>query len=228
VQVLPLQDGQPALHSARAVLCFGNEPGPCPEALTVFPTDTENGRRSHRVRPFRNDADKVRSGSEKEIVMKEKRNLHLRVQEMCDCYATTDPLEEMARMKNESGDKEESAVKWLALAVLHGINSDLKEISISLDEEGRVRVKAEHPKEELPAPSTEITDAVMDVVREITHIEEDKGRLPLSIGIRDSSVDLVIKVKSKGERDKVELKFKKEHPHEGRHGHHGEGHHHKH
>jgi hypothetical protein len=160
--------------------------------------------------------------------MKEKRNMHLRVQEMCDCYATTDPLAEMARMKTETGDKEESAVKWLALAVLHGINSGLEEISISLDEEGRVRVKAEHPKEELPAPSTDIADAVMDVVREITHIEEDKGRMPLSIGIRDSSVALEVKVKSKGERDKVKLKFKKEHHHEGRHGHHGEGHQHKH
>jgi hypothetical protein len=28
--------------------------------------------------------------------MKEKRNLHLKVQELCDCYATTDPLKEMS------------------------------------------------------------------------------------------------------------------------------------
>ncbi len=145
--------------------------------------------------------------------MKEKRSMHLRVQEMCDCYATTDPLVEMERMRNESGDKEESAVKWLALAVLHGINSDLEEISISLDEDGRVRVKAEHPASDLPAPSAEIADTIMDVVREITHIEEDKGRLPIAIGIRDSSVDLEVKVKSKGERDKVKLKFKKGHRH---------------
>ena len=145
--------------------------------------------------------------------MKEKRNMHLRVQEMCDCYATTDPLAEMERMRNETGDVEESAVKWLALAVLHGINSGLEEISISLNEAGRVRVKAEHPESELPAPSEKIADTIMDVVREITHIEEDKGLMPLSIGIRDSSVDLVVKVKSEGERDKVKLKFGKAHRH---------------
>jgi hypothetical protein len=33
--------------------------------------------------------------------MKEKRNLHLKVQEMCDCYATGDPLKEMSIIKND-------------------------------------------------------------------------------------------------------------------------------
>ena len=31
-------------------------------------------------------------------MMKEKRNIHLKVQEMCDCYATTDPLKEMSEI----------------------------------------------------------------------------------------------------------------------------------
>jgi hypothetical protein len=137
--------------------------------------------------------------------MKEKRNMHLRVQEMCDCFATSDPLEEMNRMTDETGDKEESAVKWLALAVLHGINSDLKEISISIDDEDKVRVKAE---KRLPAPSPETAKAILAAVREVTHIEEDKGSLPVTLGIRDSSVELVFKVKTKDERDKVKIKFK--------------------
>ena len=47
--------------------------------------------------------------------MKEKRNLHLKVQELCDCYATNDPLKEMSEIKADS-DKDEAAVKWLALA----------------------------------------------------------------------------------------------------------------
>jgi len=45
-------------------------------------------------------------------------------------------------------------------------------------------------------------------VREVTHIEEDKGSLPVTLGIRDSSVELVFKVKTKDERDKVKIKFK--------------------
>ena len=137
--------------------------------------------------------------------MKEKRNMHLRVQEMCDCFATSDPLEEMNRMTDETGDEEESAVKWLALAVLHGINSGLKEISISIDDEDKVRVKAE---KRLPAPNPGTAKAILAAVREVTHIEEDKGSLPVTLGIRDSSVELVFKVKTKEERDKVKIKFK--------------------
>ena len=46
--------------------------------------------------------------------MKEKRSLHLRVQEMCDCYATGDPLKEMSIVQNEA-DKDEAAVKFMAV-----------------------------------------------------------------------------------------------------------------
>lgn len=139
--------------------------------------------------------------------MKEMRSLHLRVQEMCDCYAATDHLEEMAKMAAQSEDLQESAVKWLALAILHGINSNAEQIAIQRDEDGRVRVRAEYRTAELPPPNQKTADAVIEAVREITHIE-DKGKLPLSVGIRDSSIDLMIHVKSKGGRNRVKLKFK--------------------
>ena len=54
--------------------------------------------------------------------MREHRNLHLKVQELCDCYATTDPLREMSRIPNDA-DKAESALKWLALAALQRCQS---------------------------------------------------------------------------------------------------------
>jgi hypothetical protein len=140
--------------------------------------------------------------------MKENRSLHLRVQEMCDCYATTDPLEEMARMAGEKDDLQESAVKWLALAILHGINSHAEEIELRRSEDGGVRVKAQYRTGELPAPDKSIAEAVIETVRQITHIEEDKGKLPFSVGIRDSSVDLEIKIKARGGKQKFKLKFK--------------------
>jgi len=138
--------------------------------------------------------------------MKEMRNLHLRVQEMCDCYATTDPLEEMAKMATEKEDVQESAVKWLALAVLHGINSDAEKIAIQRDDD-RVMVTAVYRTAQLPAPDGKIADAVIEAVREITHIE-DKGKLPLSIGIRNSSVELEVKLKSKKGKNKLEIEFR--------------------
>lgn len=138
--------------------------------------------------------------------MKEKRNLHLKVQEMCNCYSTTDPLRSMSRMAGEA-DSEEAAVKWLALAALHGINANAKSITLFQAGDGSVRVVAEYRPAELPAPGKAVAENVMAVVREITHIEGEKGKLPLSLGIRDSSVDIEVKVKSKGGENIVGLKF---------------------
>jgi len=74
--------------------------------------------------------------------MKEKRNLHLKVQELCDCYATTDPLQEMSRLP-EGTDKEEEALKWLALTALHGINHNASKITIRRAPGRAVTVTAE-------------------------------------------------------------------------------------
>ena len=138
--------------------------------------------------------------------MKEKRNLHLKVQEMCDCYATGDPLKEMSIIKNDE-DKEEAALKWLALAVLHGVNNNAEEITITRSSEGTVRVVAEYRDSDLPSPGSEVGEKIVDAVREITHIEEDKGKTPLSLGIRNDTVDLKIKLKAKKDKEKITIKF---------------------
>jgi hypothetical protein len=138
--------------------------------------------------------------------MKEKRNLHLKVQEMCDCYATGDPLKEMSIIKNDE-DKEEAALKWLALAALHGVNNNAEEITITRSSEGNVRVVAEYRESELPSPGSEVGGKIVDALREITHIEEDKGKTPLSLGIRNDSVELKIKFKAKKGKEKITIKF---------------------
>lgn len=138
--------------------------------------------------------------------MKEKRNLHLKVQEMCDCYATSDPLKEMSIVKNDK-DKDEAALKWLALAALHGVNNNAKEITITRSSEGTVRVVAEYRDTELPSPGPEVGKKIVDAVREITHIEEDKGKTPLSLGIRNDSLELNIKFKAKENKEKITIKF---------------------
>ena len=138
--------------------------------------------------------------------MKEKRNLHLKVQEMCDCYATGDPLKEMSIIKNDE-DKAEAALKWLALAALHGVNNNAEEINITRSSEGNVRVVAEYRDTELPSPGTEVGKKIMNALREITHIEEEKGKTPLSLGIRNDSVNLTIKFKEKNGKEKITIKF---------------------
>jgi hypothetical protein len=138
--------------------------------------------------------------------MKEKRNVHLKVQELCDCYATNDPLKEMSEIKGD-GDPDEAAAKWLALAALHGVNDNAKEVTIRRSPDGNIKVTAKYREAELPSPGAEIGEKIMNAVRDITHIEGGKGKSPLSLGIREDSIELKIKMKSKDEGQKVTLKF---------------------
>jgi hypothetical protein len=47
----------------------------------------------------------------------------------------------------------------------------------------------------------------MNAVREITHIESGKGKSPLALGIREDSIELKIKMKSKDKGESVTLTF---------------------
>jgi hypothetical protein len=138
--------------------------------------------------------------------MKDERNLHLKVQELCDCYATTDPLQEMSRLPQDQ-DKEEGALKWLALAALHGVNNNASKITIERTPGQPVKVTAEYRTSELPSPGNEVGDHIFAAVRGITHIDEPKGKTQLALGMRDSSIDLHIKVKSKDGKEKIKIKF---------------------
>ena len=78
--------------------------------------------------------------------MKDMTTLHLQVQDLCNCYAQTDPLKEMSLLRKDT-DKDEAALKWIALAVLHGVNMGAKQISISKDRanpRGSVRAEASY------------------------------------------------------------------------------------
>jgi len=140
--------------------------------------------------------------------MKEKRNLHLKVQELCDCYATTDPLKEMSVLGKDK-DKEEAALKWLALAALHGVNQNAEEITVSRDAKGQVKAVAQSRETELPSPGAEVGQKIMAAVREITHIEGDKGKTILALGMRNDSLELKVKIKVKGEKEEVAIEFPK-------------------
>ena len=91
--------------------------------------------------------------------------------------------------------------------MLHGINSNAKMIAIQRDGGGQIVVKAKYRTAELPAPNEKTADAVFKTIREITHIE-DSGKLPLTIGVRDGSIDLEAQLKLKPDKNELELKFK--------------------
>jgi hypothetical protein len=138
--------------------------------------------------------------------MKDSGNLHLKVQELCDCFSTTDPLKEMSAVKSD-GNSLDGALKWLALAALHGVNSNAEKISIKQKNDGSVTVTAEYRDTELPSPGADVANNIFDAIREITHIEDKKGKSRLALGIRDSSLDLDVSIKDKDDYRKVTIKF---------------------
>ena len=138
--------------------------------------------------------------------MKDSSNLHLKVQEHCDCFALSDPLKEMAAINHDS-DHGEAAVKWLALAALHGVNSNAEKISLIRDKDGTTRVVATYRDTQLPAPDASISKRIVEAVREITYISDAKGKTPLALGIRDSSLNMKVKVKATTSGDQITLKF---------------------
>jgi hypothetical protein len=140
--------------------------------------------------------------------MKDKRSLHLKVLELCDCYATTDYLKEMATLLKDA-NKEEGALKWVALSILHGVNSNAKKISLSKGKDGQVKVVAKYRSSELPSPGSEVGERVLTVLRDITHIEGEGGKIPLAVAIRDSSFDVTVKVEQDGDEESITLAFPK-------------------
>ena len=138
--------------------------------------------------------------------MKDSGSVHKKIQEMCDCYSATDPLREMSIIKNDA-DKDEAAAKWLALAALHGVNNNAEKISIRRSSDGKVTVRAEYRITELPSPGSEIGQKVFDAVRDVTHIDGEKGKTDLALGLRESSIDLRIKLKQKHGAEKLTIAF---------------------
>ena len=138
--------------------------------------------------------------------MLDKRNLHLKVQELCDCYAGTDYLKQMCLVPKDE-DKGEAALKWIALAVLHGVNANADKIRITRKAEGDVVVTAEYRRATLPSPGGEIGSKAIEAIRQITHFEKDKEKGPLALGIRSDSMELSVDVRGKEGEESVTIKF---------------------
>jgi hypothetical protein len=135
-------------------------------------------------------------------------NYHLKLQEMCDCYMETDFLAKMQGMVgSESKDIEEDAVKYMALAILYAITRKAEKLSLKKKgDELSVRIKADE-KEDLPHPSAVVADKIFQIMREILHIDEEKGEMDLSLGLRTGEVNIHVKVKGQGDKQSLKIKF---------------------
>jgi hypothetical protein len=120
----------------------------------------------------------------------------------------TDYLAKMQGMVGaESKDIEEDAVKYLALAMLYAITRKAEKLSLKKKgDELSVRIKADQ-KEDLPQPSAVVVGKVFQIMREILHIDEDKGEMDLSLGLRTGEVNVYVKVKGQGDKQSLKVKF---------------------
>lgn len=138
--------------------------------------------------------------------MRDTSNLHQKVQEMCDCFATNDPLKEMSRLHGDS-NHEEAAIKWLALAILHGINTNAEEISLEQTQKGAVKVVAEYRRAELPPPGPETGHNILQSLKRIIHVDSSQGDSTLAFGVRNSNLDLQVKTREEGGDSKITIRF---------------------
>ncbi len=140
--------------------------------------------------------------------MKDSSSLHQKVQQLCDCFVNSELLKEMSILKGDA-DKDEAALKWLALAILYGIDSNAKKIKISAAKDGGVKVVAKYRPTELPSPGAEVGAKILEAVRAIGHLDEGGGKTPLAVGIRDSSIEIGIEADREDDAETVVLKFPK-------------------
>lgn len=138
--------------------------------------------------------------------MKDTSSIHQKVQSLCDCFATTDPLKEMSEIAR-TPESEEAALKWIALAVLHGINTNAEKITLTSTQSGKVTVTAEYRTAELPSPGRDVGKKIVEAIRGMTHMEKDKEKAALAFGFRENSMDLKIKSRHEGGDDRITISF---------------------
>ncbi len=129
-------------------------------------------------------------------MIKDDRNYHQRLQEFCDCYMETDPKEELEKAArgisgDPGGEMDELALKFLGLGIFYGATEKAKRIAIQRSKDGKVTFSVEsRGKYQLLPPSPKLADRIISIARSITHIDEDQGKEPVSMGIRNDRLDI--------------------------------------
>jgi hypothetical protein len=129
-------------------------------------------------------------------MIKDERNYHQRLQEFCDCFMETDPKKELEKVSkgisgDPGGDADELALKFLGLGIFYGASEKARQISIERFKDGKVLFSVDSKgKYQLPPPGPKVADRIIAIARSITHIDEAKGREPLSLGLRNDRIEL--------------------------------------
>jgi hypothetical protein len=125
----------------------------------------------------------------------------------------TDPKKELKKAsqgisRNPSGDLDELALKFLGLAIFYGASEKAKKILIERSKDGKVSFSVEsRGKYQLPPPNPKVADRIISIARSITHIDEDQGKVPVSLGIRNDRIELTFQFDKKAEGETFSILF---------------------
>jgi hypothetical protein len=129
-------------------------------------------------------------------MIKDDRSYHLRLQEFCDCFMETDFRKELERASkgvsgDPGGDPDELSLKFLGLTLLYGANEEAKKISLQKSKEGKVLFSVEaRGNYQLFPPSATLADRVFSLARSMVHLDKDRGKIPFSLGLKNSSLEI--------------------------------------
>ncbi len=133
--------------------------------------------------------------------MRDMRNLHLQLQEYADCFMETDYIKELMDISKKgvggdaTGDLTEVALKYLALAILLGVEEEAQQVSITTKGEmdGTCRLIG-NSAARLPKPPAGLPMEMVKIVRCITDLDADSGSRKLIYGLRTDQLEIDVQV----------------------------------
>jgi hypothetical protein len=152
---------------------------------------------------------------EDNFMIKDDRSYHLRLQEFCDCFMETDFRKELERASkgvsgDPGGDPDELALKFLGLTLLYGANEEAKKVSLQKSNQGKVLFSVEaRGNYQLIPPSGHLADKIFSVARSMVHLDKDQGKIPFSLGLRNSSLEINLEFARSGGADSLTFIFPK-------------------
>jgi hypothetical protein len=145
-------------------------------------------------------------------MIKDDRSYHQRLQEFCDCFMETDFRKELEKTAqgvsgDPGNDPEELALKFLGLTFLYGANEEARKITLNRSG-GKVQFSVQaRGTYQLPPPAPDVAGRVIDLARAITHIEENEGTEPFTLGLRNDRLEVILQFRKTKEEDVFSILF---------------------
>lgn len=136
-------------------------------------------------------------------------NLHLKLMEMCDCYLGTDYAATIQKVADApSADTQEDALRYLALALLFTLTEEARQLSLKRKND-KITVTIRHDAEKiaLRPPPRVVFNRIIAIMRTILHLEEDKGGMPLTLGLKNDRIEVQVKLERTADKETLKVKF---------------------